>query len=544
MALEKAEKIFFHVQNDDLNDLKKTLLEQSPDEIKVILELIVKVIVWTNDNNLRDGVSSLHYAAKRGRVKHLKEMLRHEGTGKYRLDLDLQSSLLGWSPLHYAAYSGHVPVTKLLLGRLAKVDTRSKDKTTPLHISIQAGMKYVTAVLVNNGADPNLQDSKGMTPLHYAVHKDTLTNNKCPAKHTRDIVDFLLRKQADISISNNDGETPLHLALNSSVDQNIIKLLAVQMKKNNTPLKENRFGLSAIHICRSVSSLQLLISAGASIDQLTADGRTCLHICSNDFDCVQFLVSKGADKTIKDKQGRIPLHSAVTQSRPCLDTIKLLAGEYTLVNAVDKNGMTPLHLLCLNKYTVITMSDNKKTIKEQTIGSNNDPILEYLVNNGADVDAQNIIGQTPLHLALKHKLYDKATYLLINGANLDIDDHRHVTPRKLNPGWARKSLSLGGGTSTRMRASTLASQSPIQEIKYKHRKSPLPKWVTSSNIQTDFAREPDALGSPDRLSRELTQLQDDVKDVKRFLETFSAEGKKDARNSITSTADIIKNESS
>ena len=347
-----AEKVFFNVQSDDCVELKKLLVEQGHDEIKANLESIVNVIVWTKENNLRDGVSSLHYAAKKGRTKVLKEMIRSEGVGKYRLDIDLPSSVLGWSPLHYAAYGGHVSVVKLLLKRLANTDAPSKSSQTPLHVSVRAGMKYVTALLVHHGASTNAQDSRGMTSLHYAVDKATLDVNQCDVKHTREIVDFLLKKGADTSLSNNDGDTPLHCALKAHAHEHIIKLLASHMRKNNALTKENRFGLSPVHLCKTPRTFQVLLACGVPVNQSCADGKTSLHMCSNDYTMVSLLTSKNADKTIRDKQGRLPLHVAVTHPQPCFDSIKLLAGEHKLVNATDKNGWTPLfHLWQLSGAT-------------------------------------------------------------------------------------------------------------------------------------------------------------------------------------------------
>ena len=155
-----------------------------------------------------------------------------------------------------------------------------------------------------------------------------------------------------------------------------------------------------------------------------------------------------------------------------------------------------------------------------------------------NVDGANVLLELLLveHLALKHKQFDKAAYLLAHGASMDIHDNSHTTPRQLNPGWARRmsvpaaphahaSAATVTAATIRARATTLASQSPhADEINRKQRKSPLPKWVTSSNIQTNFG---DADEVAEKLSRELTQLKDDVKSVKHFLEDFSDEGQKD-----------------
>ena len=74
--MSAAEKVFSLIQLDPNGDVKPLLVELSHEDVKNSLEQVVHVVVWTKEANLRDGVSCLHYAAKKGRYAQLKEMIR------------------------------------------------------------------------------------------------------------------------------------------------------------------------------------------------------------------------------------------------------------------------------------------------------------------------------------------------------------------------------------------------------------------------------------------------------------------------------------
>ena len=62
-------------------------------------------------------------------------------------------------------------------------------------------------------------------------------------------------------------------------------------------------------IQKKFEAIELLIEHGADIDAQNADGRTSLMIASHagDDNLVDFLLNYGAEKSIKDKAGKICL---------------------------------------------------------------------------------------------------------------------------------------------------------------------------------------------------------------------------------------------
>jgi serine/threonine-protein phosphatase 6 regulatory ankyrin repeat subunit A len=66
-----------------------------------------------------------------------------------------------------------------------------------------------------------------------------------------------------------------------------------------------------------------------------------MHLFQRSVDCLDLLVSSGANFQLQDAQSRIPLHYAAAQGQyPCVFT---LVGIGSQVNKQDVDGCTPLH---------------------------------------------------------------------------------------------------------------------------------------------------------------------------------------------------------
>lgn len=110
----------------------------------------------------------------------------------------------GWTPLHFAAFSGSVPTVQALLVRGADVHARAKNRfrNTPLQVALLVQQTDVARFLIERGADVNVRQAGGFAPLHEAA----LLGNK-------EIVALLLDNGAEVNARTNDGETPLQSAL-------------------------------------------------------------------------------------------------------------------------------------------------------------------------------------------------------------------------------------------------------------------------------------------------------------------------------------------
>jgi ankyrin repeat protein len=105
----------------------------------------------------------LFAAAATGRLDDLRRALAAGAVNHYSYD--------GWTPLHLAAFFGHLDAAKLLLETGADVQAVSGNSlaNTPLHAATAGRHSDVALLLLERGADPTAVDSGGYTPLQIAA---------------------------------------------------------------------------------------------------------------------------------------------------------------------------------------------------------------------------------------------------------------------------------------------------------------------------------------------------------------------------------------
>jgi hypothetical protein len=74
----------------------------------------------------------------------------------------------GWTPLHYAATGGHIPIMEMLLDNHAFIDAESPNGTTPLMMAAHYGSVEAVKYLLEAGADPLMRNQLGLTAIDFA----------------------------------------------------------------------------------------------------------------------------------------------------------------------------------------------------------------------------------------------------------------------------------------------------------------------------------------------------------------------------------------
>eukprot|EP00401_Gymnodinium_catenatum_P044052 CAMPEP_0117475660 /NCGR_PEP_ID=MMETSP0784-20121206/9909_1 /TAXON_ID=39447 /ORGANISM="" /LENGTH=214 /DNA_ID=CAMNT_0005269913 /DNA_START=46 /DNA_END=690 /DNA_ORIENTATION=+ len=82
------------------------------------------------------------------------------------------------TPLHEAAYYGHMSLVTFFLEKGHPIDPEDKFKQTPLYRAVEAGRDEVVEYLIKNKAQTNLLDKDGVTVQHVASFEGmpTLSN--------------------------------------------------------------------------------------------------------------------------------------------------------------------------------------------------------------------------------------------------------------------------------------------------------------------------------------------------------------------------------
>jgi ankyrin repeat protein len=119
------------------------------------------LIDWPKTNvemRTPEDESPLMMACLKGHIEIVKKLISR--------DADVNKT--GWTPLHYAATSGHTAIIELLLEQHAYIDSESPNGTTPLMMAAHYSSSAVVKVLLEAGADPTLKNQLGLTAIDFA----------------------------------------------------------------------------------------------------------------------------------------------------------------------------------------------------------------------------------------------------------------------------------------------------------------------------------------------------------------------------------------
>lgn len=109
----------------------------------------------------------------------------------------------GYTPLHRAAYSGHVDALSALLAAGSKVNLQTIDGWTPLHSACRWSRVAVASLLLRHGAQLNAQTNGGLTPLHLAASHTS--SFKADSAHTLELL--LSQRHLKLRLRSSSGET-------------------------------------------------------------------------------------------------------------------------------------------------------------------------------------------------------------------------------------------------------------------------------------------------------------------------------------------------
>ncbi|KAH3812321.1 uncharacterized protein LOC127834795 [Dreissena polymorpha] len=199
---------------------------------------------------------------------------------------------------------------------------------------------------------------------------------------------------------------PLDLLLYASSEgdlQQVTEILETGIDVNSV----NEIGQTALlaaSIANKTDTCALLLQKGAKLDHSDIGGYTALHL-TTDADLTKLLLFNINDDKKKEfvnartNDNITPLHEAAIRGSP--GKVLELLSNHADVNAEDENRSTPLHYAVARSGTIDTS------------------FMEALIESGADVNKQNVSGQTPLAIACKQHQFmrNEITVLLKAGAD-------------------------------------------------------------------------------------------------------------------------------
>ena len=307
--------------------------------------------------------------------------------------------------------------------------------------------------LVGGGADVNSRDSRGETPLMYAAAVGSVEAMK-----------FLVGKGAEVNAQTELGSTAL---IWSSTD---------------------------------LAKVRCLLDHGANVNMATKRGRTALFVAAmsdHSAEIVRLLVAKGADVKATDSFKNTTLSAAAVGNDT--DTIGMMIEAGVDVNAAGVTGLTPLMVTAgfygnLRATRMLLAKGAKVNVAAKapflffpdppkagppalssltplmaTAPYGPAALIKMLLDSGADVNAKDMRGMTPLMLAVATDRQDPAVIrmLLDHGADPNLKSNLGETAldwaRKVGPRAGIEILKAKGVTSSEPAPAVPASaQAPLE----------------------------------------------------------------------------------
>jgi ankyrin repeat protein len=309
----------------------------------------------------------------------------------------------GFTPLLFAVRNAEAQALEALIKAGASVNAVVPDGTSALNVAVVNGYFEIASILLDAGADPNLPDPRG-SPLHTIawIRKPGATGNAA------------VGAEADAPIRPTGRVTSLELAK---------RLLdAGEDPDTRIDWMESRFNKLG-GTARNPPGLVL----GRHL--LTYNGATPFYIASKngDVELMRVLAEGGADPTLTNRFGITPLmvaagldtwegetpgpHTGVSEAER-LEAVRLTIALGNDVNARADFGDYPMegtteYTLLYYPYNLDELADlgmgdprwDDCTALHGSIISSQPSITQYLIDHGADPNAKNALGWTPLMMS-------------------------------------------------------------------------------------------------------------------------------------------------
>lgn len=329
----------------------------------------------------KSSSEALRRAIKKGDLAALRALPRSAPRAMLEFGLE--------GPLQLAAAHDHVAIVRELIARGVPLDAQDHDGATALHVCAERGHRATARALIAAGASLDVlsrpeepQQARllwGTSPLMLAASRGDLA-----------MVKLLLEAGADPRVQRKGSDSALHFAARNKA-------------------------------ATAAKVLRALVAAGAHLDAPGERGQTALHAAceASATAAVKTLLELGAKSDVRDAKKKLPMDLATSRAIWSAFEAAGVGARVDLHEAAAKGDAARV-ASALERGQAIDArkSAEKKTALHLAAEHGHAAVVRVLLDAGADLEAADRGGMTPLLWAIERRRRPVVSLLRERGANL------------------------------------------------------------------------------------------------------------------------------
>ncbi|XP_050334009.1 transient receptor potential cation channel subfamily A member 1 isoform X3 [Bactrocera neohumeralis] len=369
------------------------------EDVDTPLESILKPEPSEQVCQLRDSPYRILRAAESGNLDEFKRLYQSDNAR-----LSIRDSK-GRTAAHQAAARNRVNILRYINDQRADLNAKDNAGNTPLHVAVENNSFDALSYLLSIPVDTGLLNEKKQAPIHLATELNNVQALRVMGRY---------RKEIDIKQGGEHGRTALHLAAIYDHEECARILITEFEACPRTPCNNGYYPIHEAAKNASSRTMEVFLQWGEQRGRLReemmsffdSEGNVPLHsaVHGGDIKAVELCLKSGAKISKQQHDRSTPVHLACAQG--AIEIVKLMfsmqpSEKITCLSCTDAQKMTPLHCAAMFDHP---------------------DIVEYLVKEGADINALDKEHRSPILLAASRSGW-KTVHLLIRlGAGINVKD--------------------------------------------------------------------------------------------------------------------------